>query len=55
LAYGQLAWRMIFKFPNRRLNILNRAHDAKLNNDFRLGKGEMILDMDEPRIFWRGF
>jgi hypothetical protein len=27
----------------RCVDVLNQAHDVKLNNDFRLGKGEMIF------------
>jgi len=37
----------------RRLDVLNRAHDAKLNNDLGLGKDEMIPDADEPQILAR--
>ena len=39
---GQLPERLVVQPFNRRLNILNRAHAAKLNDAFQLGKGEIF-------------
>jgi hypothetical protein len=41
---GQMPRRAAIQLLNLCLNVLNRAHGAKLNDGFQLGKDEMIFD-----------